>query len=153
MLVRLNRLKASAIRSSLRRSPSETRRPSRISQVKNPEVLKRLRPRLPVQPSGGVTPGTMVVKGLPPLSTQTFAGPKVAPGMNGDWALPPTDGRSWEALRSRRVSPATMMLKGRPEETSTMGERLKSPIRYLKKPSPDLAEGLWKTALVTQRWR
>jgi hypothetical protein len=46
-----------------------------------------------------------------------------------------------------------MTLKGRPEENSTIGESVKSPMKCLKKPSPDLALADWKTALVTHRWR
>src|SRR6266403_1607925 len=46
-----------------------------------------------------------------------------------------------------------MTLKGRPEENSTIGESVKSPMKCLKNPSPDLEVPDCMTALVTQRWR
>src|SRR5208282_5571027 len=66
---------------------------------------------------------------------------------------PEMEGRAWDAPRSRRVSSPLMTLKGLPEETSMIGDRVKSAIRCFQKLSPPLAGELWKTALVTQRWR
>src|SRR5215472_14445045 len=64
-----------------------------------------------------------------------------------------TEGRAWDAPRSRRVSSPVITLNGRPEESSTIGESVKSPKKRLKTLSPDLALPDWNTALVTQRWR
>src|SRR5712691_5214818 len=137
MLVRLRRLKASAITSILKRSPRGMRRERRISTWKKFGDVKRFRPRFPLQPAGGATRGTVNV--VPSLLRQTLAGPKVTPGMKGDDVAPPTEGRACEAPKSRRVSVPVMTLKGRPEEYSMMGARVKLPMRCLKKPSPDLA--------------
>ena len=97
--------------------------------------------------------GTRMAKAEPLFVRQTFASPNVTPGRKGDIVAPPTDGRACEAPRSRRVSSAVMTLNGLPEENSTMGESVKSPMKCWKNPSPDLALPDWKTALVTQRWR
>src|SRR5579859_75347 len=155
MLVRLKRLKASAMMSNFSRSPSGIRRESRISHSKKLGMTKRLRPRLPSHPAGGATSGT--VNEAPLLSRQVLAGTKTTPGMNVE-AVPAvplgaTEGRACEAPRSKRVSSPVMTLYGLPEENSTMGESVKSPKKRLKAPSPDLPLGDWKTALVTQRWR
>src|SRR5258708_31988865 len=151
MLVRLKRLKASAMTSILKRSPRGMRRERRISHWKKLGDVKRLRPRFPLQPAGGETRGTWNV--VPSLLRQTLAGPKVTPGMKDEVVPPPTEGRACDAPKSRRVSVPVMTLKGRPEENSTMGERVKSAARCLKKPSPNLAAADSKTALFTQRWR
>src|SRR2546427_5563270 len=151
MLVRLKRLKASAMTSILKRSPRGMRRERRMSHWKKLGDVKRLRPRFPLQPAGGETSGTW--NGVPSLLRHTLAGPRVTPGMKGEVVPPPTEGRACDAPKSSRVSVPVMTLKGRPEENSTMGDRLKSPKRYLKKPSPCLALPDWKTALFTQRWR
>src|SRR5258707_11521328 len=125
--------------SSLKRSPSGMRLAKRISTWKKPGMVKRLRPRVPSQPAGGVTPGTRFVNGFPLLFRHKLAGPKVTPRMNGSEVAPPTDGRSCAAPSSKRVSESEMMLKGRPEATSMMGESVKSDRKCLKYPSPDLA--------------
>src|SRR5258708_6099121 len=151
MFVRLKRLKASATTSILKRSPRGMRRERRISHWKKLGCVKRFRPRLPMQPAGGETRGTWNF--VPSLLRQTLAGPKVTPGMKGEEVAPPTEGRACDAPKSRRVSVAVMTLKGRPEENSTIGDRVKSAMRCLKKPSPDLAPAAWNTALFTQRWR
>jgi hypothetical protein len=97
------------------------------------------------------------VKGLPLPFKHTFAGTKTTPGMNAEVVpvvpLAATEGRACDAPRSSRVSSPVMTLNGRPEESSTIGESVKSPTKCLKIPSPDLALPDWKTALVTQRWR
>src|SRR5260370_19474803 len=151
MLVRLRRLKASAMTAILRRSPRGMRRERRMSNWKKLGEVKRLRPRFPMGLAGGASRGTVNV--VPSLLRHTLAGPKVTPGMKGDDVAPPTEGRACDAPRSRRVSVPVITLKGRPEENSTMGEREKLAMRCLKKPSPDFAPDDWKTALFTQRWR
>src|ERR1700723_2863154 len=101
-----------------------------------------------------VNPGTENVD--PVAVRQTLACTKLTPLMYGE-TVPAepvtTEGRACEEPRSRRVSSPVMMLKGRPEESSTIGAIVKSPRKRLTKPSPDFPAGLWKTALVTQRWR
>src|SRR5262249_52445660 len=57
-LRRLVRLKASAMTSSLKRSPRGKRRESRRSNWKKFGVVKALRPRSPLQPNGGGGPGS-----------------------------------------------------------------------------------------------
>src|SRR5262249_28506438 len=103
-LVRLSKLKASAIRSNRNRSPSAKRRETRRSQVKKPGSVNALRPKLPLQPAGGATPGTL--KGERSFARQTLATPKVTAGMNGEVVVPPlpTEGRACDAPRSSRVS-------------------------------------------------
>src|ERR1700730_8976268 len=110
MLVRLKRLKESAIRSSWKRSPSGMRLERRMSHWKKLGEVKRLRPRLPSQPAGGEMVGKPGIgtggtaKGFPLLSKHIFATPKVTPGMKGEVVAPPTEGRACEAPRSSRVS-------------------------------------------------
>src|SRR5256712_11674247 len=104
MLVRLRRLKASAMTSILKRSPRGMRRERRISTWKKLGEVKRFRPRFPLQPAGGATRGTVNV--VPSLLRQTLAGPKVTPGMNGELVAPPTEGRACDAPRSKRGSVA-----------------------------------------------
>src|SRR6266568_659659 len=153
MFTRLKRLKASAMMSNFSRSPSGKRRERRISHWKKLGMTKRSRPRLPVQPAGGATSGT--VKLAPLLSWQTLAGTNTTPGMNVEVVpvvpLGAMEGRACDAPKSKRVSSPVMTLNGRPEENSTMGESVKSPKKCFKAPSPDLALPDWKTALVTQR--
>src|SRR6266404_9937246 len=60
MLVRLKRLKASAMTSSLKRSPRGIRRERRISHWKKLGSVKRFRPRLPLQPAPRVVKGGML---------------------------------------------------------------------------------------------
>src|ERR1700674_1848721 len=119
-------------------------------------MVNLLRPRSPVQPSGGVIPGT--VKGWPALVRQTVGGPKTTPGIKGEVVAPGApaterEGRIWDAPRSRRVSSPVMTLKGLPEESSTSGARVKSLKKLCTKESPPLCGEVWKTPLVTQRWR
>src|SRR5262249_20629180 len=117
IFVRFNMLNPSAIRSTLHRSPSGIVFDNRISIWKNPGPVKAFRPRLPAQPAGGVKNGT--VKGVPALVRQTSATPNCVPEMNGEVVpLETTEGRAWEAPRSRRVSVPVMTLNGRPEDTS-----------------------------------
>src|SRR2546430_11387370 len=80
MLVRLKRLKASAMTSILKRSPRGMRRERRMSHWKKLGDVKRLRPRFPLQPAGGETSGTW--NGVPSLLRHTLAGPKVTPGID-----------------------------------------------------------------------
>src|SRR5215472_297804 len=80
MLVRFSKLKPSAINSMLNRSPSGIRLETRRSKVKNPGPVNALRPRLPIQPAGGVTLATVNVVKL--LVRQTSATPKCTAGMN-----------------------------------------------------------------------
>src|SRR5438445_10472174 len=92
-----------------------------------------------------------------PLLVRHVAGrEKVTPGIKGDDAVTPddpTEGRPCAAPKSRRKSVPVSTANGRPEATSTMGERVKLPRKCFHNPSADFAEGAWKTALVTQRWR
>src|SRR5712672_3530060 len=140
MLVRVKRLKASAMTSILKRSPRGMRRESRISHSKKLGEVKALRPRFPLQPAPRVVKGG-TLKVLPLFVRQLFATPKTTPGMKGDVVpvVPPTEGRACEAPRSRRVSVPVMTLYGRPEENSTSGDTVKSAMKCFKKPSPDLA--------------
>src|SRR5882672_9481413 len=151
MLVRLRRLKASAMRSILKRSPRGMRRETRISTWKKLGDVKAFRPRFPLQPAGGATRGTLNV--VPSLLRHTLGGPKVTPGIKDEVVPPPTEGRPVEVLKSRRVFSPVMTLNGLPDEYSMMGEKVKSAMKCLKKLSPDLACADWNTALVTQRWR
>src|SRR6266852_3040102 len=137
MLVRLRRLKASAMRSILKRSPRGMRRERRKSIWKKLGDVKAFRPRFPSQPAGGATRGTLNV--VPSALRHTLGGPKVTPGIKGEEVAPPTDGRPVEELKSRRVASPVMTLNGLPEEYSMMGETVKSAMRCLKKPSPDFA--------------
>src|SRR5581483_3442453 len=107
------------------------------------------------RPGEGVPAQVAVASGWRRQTRHALATPKVTPGMNGEVVVPPlpTDGRAWEAPRSRRVSSPVITLNGRPEETSTIGAKVKSPMKCFQAPSPDLALPVWKTALVTQRWR
>ena len=152
-LVRLKRLKPSAIRSSFRRSPKGICLDRRRSTSKKPGPTKALRPRLPSQPKGGVKGGTENVEPL--LVRQILAGAKCTPGIKGE-VVPPletTDGRAWEAPRSKRVSVPVRTLNGRPEETSMIGASVKFPMKCFHGLSPTLPDVVWKTPLVTQRWR
>src|SRR5258708_18036715 len=98
MLVRLRRLKASAITSTLKRSPRGMRRERRISTWKKFGDVKAFRPRFPSQPPGGATKGTpgLATAGTPdvvpsPLG-HTSVGPEVAAGIEGEEEAPPTEG-------------------------------------------------------------
>src|ERR1051326_731263 len=102
MLVRLKRLKPSAMRSKRKRSPKRRLLETRRSTSKKPGPVKVLRPRLPSQPCDGETPG--MEKAEPSLARQTLAGMKLTPEINGEVVPEPTEGRAWEAPRSRRVS-------------------------------------------------
>src|SRR5260370_35559090 len=124
--------------STLKGSPRGMRRERRRSTWKKFGDVKASRPRFPMESAGGETGGT--VNDVPLLLRHTFAGPKVTPGMKGEVVAPPTEGRACDAPKSRRVSGPVMTLKGRPEENSTMGEREKSAMRCLNKPSPALAQ-------------
>src|SRR5260370_7555824 len=102
MFVRLRRLKASAMTSTLKRSPRGMRRERRISNWKKLGDVKRLRPRFPVQPAGGATRGTVNV--VPSLLRQTLAGPKVSPGMKADDVAPLKECRGLFAPQTTPVS-------------------------------------------------
>src|SRR5437899_2613761 len=129
MLVRLSRLKESAMRSTLKRSPRGMRRERRRSTWKKFGDVKALRPRFPLQPAGGATRGTLNV--VPSPLRHTLGGPKVTPGINGEEVPPPREGRPVEVLKSRRVFSPVMTLNGLPDEYSMMGERVKLAMRYL----------------------
>src|ERR1700687_584975 len=96
-------------------------------------------------------PGT--VKSAPEFVLHEVAVVKVKPGMNGEEVAPPTEGRACEAPRSRRASLPVMTLNGLPEETSMSGATVKPLASHFNVPSPRVARGDRKTALVTQRWR
>src|SRR5580692_272355 len=76
-LVRLNRLKASAMRSRRKRSPKLMPFETRRSNWKNPGDVNLSRPSVPKQPKGGATPVTE--KGCLALVRQTVGRPKLAP--------------------------------------------------------------------------
>src|SRR5260370_22114223 len=118
MLVRLRRLKASAMTSTLKRSPRGMRRERRRSTWKKFGDVKASRPRFPMQPAGGETRGT--VNDVPLLLRHTFAGPNGTPGMKGEGVAPTTAGRACDAPKSRRVSLPVMTLKGRPEDNAAL---------------------------------
>src|SRR5262245_12307207 len=106
-----------------------------------------------MQPAGGVKNGT--VKGSPEFVRQTSATPNCTPEMNGD-VVPPlltTEGRAWDAPRSSRVSSPVITLKGRPDETSISGAKVKPPMKCRQALSPLFGAPVIKTALVTQRCR
>src|ERR1700737_2352833 len=113
MLVRLRRLKASAMTSNLKRSPRGMRRERRISTWKKLGDVKAFRPRFPMQPAGGATRGTLNVEPSP--LRHTLGGPKVTPGIKGEEVAPPTEGRPVDALKSRRGFSPAMTLNGLPE--------------------------------------
>src|SRR5207245_6619460 len=103
------------MRSSRNRSPKGMRLERRISHWKKLGEVKRLRPRLPLQPAPAVVmPGMLNVEPL--FVRQTFATPNVTPGMKGDVVRPQTVGRAWDATTSRRVSCPVMTVKGWREE-------------------------------------
>ena len=55
--------------------------------------------------------------------------------------MPPletTDGRAWEAPRSKRVSVPVITLKGLPEESSMIGATVKPPTKCFQALSPPL---------------
>src|SRR2546429_7729530 len=116
MLVRLRRLKASAITSTLKRSPRGMRRERRISIWKKVGDVKAFRPRFPLQPAGGATRGTLNV--VPSLLRHTLGGPKDTPGIKGEEGAPPTEGRPVEVLKSRRGFSPLMTLNVLPEGDS-----------------------------------
>ena len=98
-----------------------------------------MRPRFPSQPKGGVMPGTE--KGCPELVRHTVAFVNAKPWMNGELVAPAvpagtTEGRSFEALISRRVSKPLMTGKGLPEDTSQSGATVKLLKKLLRKPCP-----------------
>src|SRR5271165_4357596 len=141
MLVWLKRLNASAITCTWRRSPKLIALAMRISNWKKPGMEYLSRPRVPVQPAGGVIPG--IEKGTLWLVRHWVASKKAAPGIYGSVVAPGVPmgtmlGRIEEAPRSRRVSSLVMMLKGRPEETSIRGATVKLLKKARVKDSPDL---------------
>src|SRR4029077_16872747 len=73
--------------------------------------------------------------------------------MYGEAVAPPAAGRSWEAPRSSRVSDPVITLKGRPEDNSISGAIVKLLRKACMNPSPCVCGEVWKTPLVTQRWR
>src|SRR5438045_9070951 len=98
MLVRLSRLKESAMRSTLKRSPRGMRRERRMSAWKKFGDVKAFRPRFPLQPAGGATRGTLNV--VPSLLRHTLGGPKVTPGIKGEAVDPPTARRPVAAMEA-----------------------------------------------------
>src|SRR6267378_2017799 len=101
MFVRLKRLKESAIRSSLKRSPNGMRLETRKSHWKKLGDVKAFRPRLPLQPAGGEIIGKPGIwgtaNGFPLLSKHTSATPNVTPGVYLEVVPVPlarTDGRA-----------------------------------------------------------
>src|SRR5258707_9013777 len=122
MLVRLNRLKASAMRSRRNRSPKLIPLEMRRSNWKNPGDVKASRPSVPKQPNGAAGE----TKGCLELVRQTVGRPKLAPGMNGEVVAPPRSGRTPCELNNKRRSSPVMTLNGLPDETSTSGANVKS---------------------------
>src|SRR5262249_11667120 len=85
-----------------------------------------------------------------------LAGTNATPWRKGEVVAPAVpagaiDGRSFDALRSRRVSAPVITWKGRPEDTSIRGATVKLLKRALAKLSPATCAEVCKTALVTQR--
>src|SRR5438045_8493247 len=104
MLVRLSRLKESAMRSTLKRSPRGMRRERRKSTWKKFGDVKAFRPRFPLEPAGGATRGTLNV--VPSRLRHTRGGPKVTPGIKGEEGAPPAEGRHVEVRKWSRRSEA-----------------------------------------------
>src|SRR5437879_977056 len=128
-LKRLNRLNMSVMNSRLTLSVKWNLREMRRSHWKKLGRTNVFRPRLPVQPTGGETGGT----GL----SQTVGRMNETPGMNGEVAPPEgaTDGRAVFAPKSNRRSLPVRTVKGRPEDTSTIGATVKSARNLCQKPS------------------
>src|SRR5215471_2123846 len=73
--------------------------------------------------------------------------------MYGELTAPPREGRPPLAEKSSRKSVPVTTVKGFPEDTSTIGARVKS-LNSLRAQFESFdALAVWNTALFTQRWR